>query len=135
MDRLFFILVLASLSILFLLFFPIYLETSVHYDMNGRKLSFQVNLYKIIQVFGGYIATYSGGFALHTSQKKAIIIPYMEMNNERKRFSAIRTLRMKSFHFTVETGASYLLPVLFFQKIAEIYFFTKGGRKEGLESN
>ncbi len=135
MGRLFFILSIVSLSVLFLLFFPIYLETSAHYDMNGRKLSFSVNLYKFIKLLGGYIATYQGGFALHTSKKKAILIPYTEMDNERKRISAIRTLRMKSLSLTLETGAAYLIPVVILQKVAQIYFLAKGGKREELESN
>ena len=135
MGRLFLIILIVGSSVLVLLFFPIYLETSAYYDMNGRKLSFCVDAYKFIKLIGGYIATYQGGFALHVSHKKAILIPYSEMNKERKRFSAIRTLRIKSLSLTLETGAEYLIPAVLVEKIAQIYFLGKGGKKKNLESN
>ena len=135
MDRLFFIIGIVSLSILALLFFPVYLETNAHYDMNGRKFAFSVHLYKIIKLIGGYIATYKGGLAVHVSPKKAILIPYSEMNNERKRFSVIRTFRLKTLTITSETGAEYLLPVTLAQSAFRIYFFAMGGKKEKIENN
>lgn len=135
MDRLFFILLIGSLSIAILLFFPIYVKTDGHYDMNGRKLAFSISLYKIIKVFGGYIATYKGGLAMHVSPKKAILIPYKDLNNERKRFSVVRTFRLKGLNVTMETGPEYLLPAAFMQILLRILFFTMGGKKEKIENN
>ena len=135
MDRLFFIFGIVSLSILALLFFPIYLETNAHYDMNGRKCAFSVQIYKIFKLIGGYFATYKGGLAMHVSPKKAILIPYSEMDNERKRFSVIRTFRLKTLTITSETGAEYLVPVALAQSAFRIYFFAMGGKKEKIENN
>ena len=135
MDRFFFVSFLVSLSIIVLLFFPIYVKTDGHYDMNGRKLAFSVSLYKIFKVFGGYIATYKGGLAVHVSSKKAILIPYKDLNNERKRFSVIRTFRLKGLNVTVETGPEYLLHVGSMQILLRIIFFAMGGKKEKIENN
>lgn len=135
MGRLFFIFGIVSLSILALFFFPVYLETNAHYDMNGRKFSFSINAYKLIKLLGGYIATYQGGLALHVSPKKAILIPYSEMNDKRKRFSVIHTFRLKTLIVTAETGAEYLIPVALAQSVFRIYFFAMGGKKEKLENN
>ncbi len=135
MGRLFFILAIVLISVLFLLFFPVYLETDGHYDMNGRKLAFSVNAYKFIKLLGGYIATYPGGLAVHISQKKAILIPYSQVNNERKKFSIIRTFRLKTLVVTTETGAEYLLPVSLVQAVFRAVFIGMGGKKEKLENN
>ena len=105
MGKLFFF----GLISLAILFFPIYLETSGHYDMNRRKLAIGIYLYKCFRVFGGYLATYSGGMAFHASDKKAIIVPYSQVHTERKRFSMFRSFRLKSLSLTIETGAEYLL--------------------------
>ena len=135
MGRLFFVIFIVSLSILGILFFPVYLETDAHYDMNGRKLAFSVRAYKIIKLIGGYVATYQGGLAVHLSNRKAVLIQYSDMDKERKRFSILRTFRLKTLVITSETGAAYLLPVALSQVAFRVYFFAMGGKKEKLENN
>ena len=134
MDRFIFF-ILSTLVGVILLFFPIYLELDAHYDMNKRKFAFAVFGYKWLKLLGGYIATYPGGLAIHLSQKKAILIPYSQLNSERKRFSIVRTFRLRAFIFTTETGADYLLPVAATQMAVRTYFFIKGGKKEKIKNN
>lgn len=135
MDRSFFIFFVICLSVLVILFFPIYLDTNAHYDMGGRKFSFSINAYKLIKLIGGYIATYTGGLAAHISPKKAILIPYSDLDNERKRFSILKSFRLKTLTVTAETGAEYLLPVYLLQNVAQVFFLATGGKREELESN
>ncbi len=134
MGRLFFY-ALPLLIILAILFFPIYVETDAHYDMNRRKFAFAVYAYKFLRIIGGYVATYSGGIALHVSKKKAILIPYSQMNSERKKFSFVRTFRLKTFRLTTESGAEYLPLTAAAHSLLRTYFFILGGEKEGIENN
>ena len=69
------------LIVLTILFFPIYLETDAHYDLNRKKLGFAVYAYKKIPVVGGYVSTYKGGIAFHITDKKAILVPYKQMDS------------------------------------------------------
>ena len=117
------------------IFLPIPLKTNVHYDMNRRKFAFSVYLFGFLRILGGYIATYKGGLALHISDKKAIILPYSQINSERKRFSFMRTFRLKSLRLTTETGAEYLLLTALAYTGLRTYFFIKGGKKEDIEEN
>ena len=117
------------------IFLPIPLKANAHYDMNRRKFAFSIYLFGFIRIFGGYVATYKGGLALHISKKKAILLPYSQINNERKRFSFIRTFRLKSIILTTETGAEYLLPMALANSFVRTYFFLKGGKKEKIEQN
>ena len=135
MGRLFFILAIVFICIVLLLFFPVYLETDGHYDVNGRKLAFSVNAYKRIKLFGGYIATYPGGLAVHLSQKKAVLIPYSQVNHERKRFSIFRAFRLKGLVLTTETGAEYLLPFTLTHICIRAYYLMVGGKKDNIEQN
>lgn len=135
MDRFFLRFMLIVLSTIFALFFPIVVETDMHYDMNRKKFGFAVFLYKIIKIVGGYAATYQGGIALHLSPKKAVLIPYSRLNSERKRFSFIKTFRLISFRLTTETGAEYLLPVSTAHTFLRAYFFATGGDKDKIENN
>ncbi len=120
---------------LLFLFFPIYLETDGFYDVNGRKLAFSVKIYKFLRVMGGYLATYRGGIALHISPRKAIVVPYSDLDNERKRFSIMRSFRLTSLKITAETGAEYLIYTLFALTIFRICFLSQGGKKENLRNN
>ena len=135
MDRFFFISLLISLSILILLFFPIYVKVDGHYDMNGRKLAFSIALYRFFRVLGGYIATYKGGLAMHISPEKAILIPYKDLDRERKRFSIMRSFRLKGINITMETGAAYLLWCSAIQALFRGIFLLLGGNKEKIENN
>ncbi len=120
---------------LILLFFPIYLEMDAHYDMNRRKFAFAVYAYKKLRVFGGYAATYLGGIALHVSKKRAILIPYDKVNDERKKFSVFKTFRLKSFLLTTESGAEYLPITAVAHSALRTLFFIMGGKKERIENN
>ena len=134
MGRLFFILGIIVLVLLLLLFVPIDLETDAYYDMNGRKLAFSVNAYRIIPLVGGYVATYPGGLAFHITKKKAVVLPYSQVKDEQKRFSVMRTFWLKKACFHAETGAEYLLPIMLMQRGLQIYALTKQGKKTKLEN-
>lgn len=117
------------------LFLPIFLKTNAYYDMNKRKLTFSMYLFGFLRILGGYVATYKGGLAIHVSDKKAFIIPYAQLNSERKRFSFMKTFHLHSVTVTAETGAEYLLPVTIGQAILRTYFFIKGGKKEKIKND
>ena len=135
MGRLFFWLFIGGVVLLTLLFFPVYLDLDAHYDMNRKKFAFIAKAYGVIKLIGGYIATYQGGLAVHISEKKAILVPYNEVEGERKRLSVIRTFRLKTLSITTETGAEYLLLTSFAQLLFRVYFLINGGKKEKLENN
>ena len=117
------------------IFLPIFLRTAVHFDMNRRKLCFALYLFGFLRIVGGYIATYKGGLAIHISEKKAFLLPYSQMEKERKKYSFIKTFHLSAFTLTTETGAEYLLPVSLAHVILRTYFFAKGGKKEKIENN
>ncbi len=134
MGRLLFLLwILVGVAVL--LFFPIYLETDAHYDVNRRKFAFAVYAYKKIPIIGGYVATYEGGLAMHVSKKKAVLIPYRQLNSERKKFSFVKTFRLKSFILTTETGAEYLPLTAVAHTVLRTVFFINKGEKERIENN
>lgn len=131
----FFLLILIAGILFFLLFFPIYITTDAHYDMNGRKLAFCIRVYNVLKLIGGYIATYQGGLAIHVSDNKAILLPYKDLKQERKRISVMRTFRLKTLRLTVESGPEYLLPSLIGEGIFKILFLSMGGKRERIENN
>ena len=116
------------------LFLPIFLKLTAHYDMNRRKLSFAVYLFGFLRIFGGYIASYKGGLAVHVTEKTAFLIPYSKLNSERKRFSFMRTFHLHALTMIVETGAEYFLPVSLSEAALRVYFFMKGGKAKNIKT-
>ncbi len=135
MGRFFLFAALSLLLLVVLLFFPIFLELDVHYDMNRKKFGFVLYAYKILKLIGGYVTTYPGGIALHVSPKKAIVKPYSGLDSERKRFSFTKAFRIVSFSLTTETGAEYLLPVSLAHTALRTIFFSIGGEEGKIENN
>ena len=135
MGRLLFTLSFMFVSTIVTLFLPIFISADFHYDMNRKKFAFSLFLFNFLRILGGYVTTYKGGIAIHVSEKKALLKPYSDMEKDRKRFSVIKTFRLKSFQLTTETGAEYLLPITLAHTVLRTYFFTIGGKKEKIENN
>ena len=72
---------------------------------------------------------------MHISPQKAILIPYKDINNERKRFSIMQAFRLNKLNITMETGPEYLLPSASIQSFFRVIFFVLGGKKEKIENN
>lgn len=107
-----------------LLFLPVLINGSFHYDMNRKKYAFVIRLYAI-KIISGYITVYPGGIAVHLSNKKALVFPYKSMNDDKKRFSFMKNFRLLRFKLTTETGAEYLFPVWITSKFITAYLSKK----------
>ena len=137
MGRLFFLLfnIIGPITTVVQLFLPLYLKTDIHYDMNRRKFAFAVYIFGFLRIVGGYVATYPGGLAIHITKQTAFLLPYSEMNKERKKYSFLRSFRLRSLLITTETGAEYLSLVALAHAFLRVFFFAKGGEKRKIENN
>ena len=135
MGRIFIIPAIVIAVVLFVLYVPIILYTNVHYDMNRRKAAFSLLLYNCIPLIGGYIGIYPGGVALHTSRYKARLYSYKQVNDQRKRISLLKGIRIIGGTLHTETGAEYLLEVGALQAILRVIFFIRGGKKEHIANS
>ena len=135
MGRFFLFSAVGLLVLAVLLFFPIFLEADIHYDMNRKKFGFALYAYKVLKLIGGYVTTYPGGIALHISPKKAILKPYSGMDSDRKRFSFTKAFRIVSLRLTTETGAEYLIPVSLAHTALRTFCLSIGGQSGKIENN
>lgn len=135
MSRLLFVCVIVMVAIAFLLFFPIILENSLHVDINQKKVGVSIRLYGLVELLGGYVAAYPGGVAIHRKENKATIIPYAQMEKERKRFSFTRLFRVISGSLTTETGAEYLLPIEIVQAVFRMISLWLGGETTKIKNS
>ena len=66
--------------------FPVFVYLDGYADTSENKLWFSLSVYKFFKVFGGYAQIKKEGLVFHITDKKAIILPYAEMTDTRKKF-------------------------------------------------
>ena len=120
--------------VVILLFFPIFISGSFHYDMNRKKYAFIIKLYAL-KIMGGYLTVYPGGIAVHLSKKKALIFPYKNMNDDKKKFSFTKVFRLLRLQVTTETGANYLFPVWIVSTFLKAYLSKKAKFLQKINTN
>lgn len=103
--------------LLIALFFPILISGSLHFDFKRGKYAFCFKIYKKIRIFGGYASFYPEGIALHVSNKKAILLPFRDLNSKRKNFSFVKTFELLSLKMIVEVPIENLLPLVLLDRI------------------
>ena len=129
MGGLFFYIFVGSILILFI---PLSMNFDYYYDVIKAKIVVRLTIIKIIKIFGGYVTFYDKGFALHKNEKTAVLLPFNEMDNERKRFSFIKTFKFKKIQTNIQCGVDYFFTFDFIRKVIEIL---KNFNQELVESN
>ena len=116
-----------AVFILFLLFFPISLEADFYYHAKDKKMAFVLYAFRRFKVIGGYLDSYPGGFALHTSENNAILFPFQDREGRKRRMSIFRRFKLSKLAVTTETGAEYLPLVAMLHAFFKGYFLWQGG--------
>ncbi len=106
--------------VLILLFVPVFLNFDWYYDVFTGKCVILFSLMNIFKLFGGYVTSYEKGFALHKNDKIAILLPYAEMDNERKRFTFVKTFKFKSLSADIQCSANTFYLFDFIRKTLEV---------------
>ena len=120
--------------VLFLLFFPISLEADFYYHAKDKKIAFVLYAFRRFKVIGGYLDSYPGGFALHTSEKNAVLFPFQDREGRKRRMSIFRRFKLSKLAVTTETGADYLPLVAILHAFFKGYFLWQGGAFRNYQS-
>ena len=117
--------------VLFVLLFPIFVNVYLYADSDGGKVGFAVYLFGVAKVFGGYAAPYSGGIAFHVSKGTALLLPYKEILNARKKFEITKGFIVSSYRQVVEIGgrkgeAAAMSSAMVLRKLTDLVFFFCG---------
>ena len=115
-------------AVLFVLLFPIFVNVYLYADSDGGKVGFAVYLFGVAKVFGGYAAPYSGGIAFHVSKGTALLLPYKEILNARKKFEITKGFIVSSYRQVVEIGgrkgeAAAMSSAMVLRKLTDLVFF------------
>lgn len=124
-----------AFAVLLVLFFPIFLNTDLYYQIRSNKLGFCISLYGKIKLSGGYISTYYGGLAIHLSEKKALLTGYKEMEEQRKKFSFRDFFTLKNISVHIRTGAEYFLALYALHMASGLFTFFSPAYRKIVHSN
>ena len=93
-------------GIVFLLF-PIVADVDLYLDAQENRGWFSVSLYHRLRLFGGYAQLKPEGIVFHLTKKKALILPYAEMADARKKFELTRGFQICKYHQVLEFGGAH----------------------------
>ncbi len=130
----FFLYLFIAFAVLVLFFFPIFLSVDVYYQIRSKKVGFCISLYGKIKLLGGYISTYNGGFAIHLSEKKALLTGYREMEERRKNFHFLDFFTFQKISLNIRTGADYFLPLYALNLVKSIVLYIRPAFQKRIKS-
>lgn len=88
------------------LLFPIFVRINVFADAADRKLYFSLYLLRIFKLYGGYMTFGKEGLTFHLTDKKAVLLPYREMVDTRKKFEITKGFLVLKYGQVAEIGIS-----------------------------
>ena len=88
------------------LLFPVFVNIYLYGDKADGKLGFAFYLFGTFRILSGYAALYTGGIALHLTDKKAILLPYKEILSARKKFEITKGFSVCRYRQVIELGGA-----------------------------
>ena len=97
----------STISTIVQLLFPMFLNVTLYADVREKKMYFSLYILRVFKVYGGYATLYNGGIAFHLTDKKAVLLPFREMTDERNKFELklFRGFYLYAFSGIAEIGA------------------------------
>lgn len=91
-------------AIIFLVF-PIVLQANIYLDLEQKKVYFSFYIFRTVKIYGGYAKLYDHGIVFHLSKNKAILLPYSEIIDTRKKFELTKGFSVIEYRQVVEIGS------------------------------
>ena len=113
------------LVIIIILFLPIFLSVYLYYEGLDKRLYFAIYLFSFIKILDGYIKIRKlGGFYIHVTEEKAIILDYKSiLNFEKGSFNIQSALSLVNFNLITDIGIKSFNTItifLFFKTLTNI---------------
>ena len=83
---------------------PVFLSAQLFLDAGAKKCYFSFYLMRLIKVYGGYATLYDRGIAFHLTKRKAVLLPYAEILDTRKKFEITRGFYILAYSHVAEIG-------------------------------
>ncbi len=92
------------ITFIIFLILPIFLTTYVYFDASKMHTYFCLKIFSKIKILSGYIQFIKDGIAIHLTEKKAIIIPYLIKFDLQKTYKLAKEYNVTSFCSIIEYG-------------------------------
>lgn len=96
----------AAAGLLVFLLFPIFVRINAFADAADRKIYFSLYLLRVFKLYGGYVTFGKSGLVFHLTDKKAVLLPYREMVDTRKKFEIAKGFLVLKYGQVAEIGVS-----------------------------
>lgn len=109
-----------TVSIVFLLFCPIFVRFDLLFDNNMKKLFIGTYFYGFIKALSGYFTLEGKYVALHISKQKVILLEPLDILNKGKSYKALKSFEIFSIKSAMEIGqnpSDFILNLLVFYKV------------------
>ncbi len=93
------------LAITIVIFFPIFIKGNAIFLAVDRKLYFNVNAFKFINILGGYIKIESKGIRTFLSSKKVIFMPYKNIFNVKEKIKPLMDYHVIELNYLLDIGS------------------------------
>lgn len=130
MGKFFFYAFLIVSGVVLLLIFPFAFTLDAYADVKKKKFSFALHFYDVVKIIGGYVTTYPQGIAFHIGKKKALLMPYKEMDSQRKKFQFTECFKVTAFYVYIQSGAEYFLQTLTVHNLLQTFFRINSHKRE-----
>ncbi len=86
------------------LIFPIFLNVNIVFNFKYKKVFFALKIFGIIKILSGYIEISKNDVLIHISDKKAILIEFIDLDGVKKSFKPFMDYHFISLRTLTELG-------------------------------
>lgn len=103
------------LSIVIFFITPIFINGKFYFNKKHLKLFYKITLFGFIKILKGYAEVIEEGIIIHLTKKKALLIPYNNIFEIRKKVEPLRDYHLikANFYFNLGNEESLFLPITF----------------------
>lgn len=91
-------------AVLVFLLFPVFIRINIFADIAKRKIYYSVYFLRVLKLYGGYMTFGKTGAAFHLSDKNAVLLPYRDMVDTRKKFEITKGFLVLKYRQVAEIG-------------------------------
>lgn len=91
-------------SIVVFVLFPVFIRVNIYIDILEKKVYYAFYMFRFFKIYGGYMTIYQEGVAFHLSDTKAVLLPYSEMVDTRKKFEIAKGFLLLHYSQVSEIG-------------------------------
>lgn len=108
------------ISILLIIFTPIYLKIYFYADVKNRKVFFACYFFHYIKIISGYAEVDASGITVHVGRKTAFMVEFSQLIDTGKKFSKIKSIEFFKTNACLNISINNLFAKIIITSISDI---------------